>query len=659
MGDIAQILGVTTTNDGGPPPPAPAAPPRAMKLQGLPKDVVDLLGTTTSSNNWDGGAMELPTSVPASSYRAQQLDKKDAVVKVGNMWISASKPARKWVWAPFSSSARTDGLLLHHWVRNVEYPDYPYARFDIHLDPVTYNTDEEYRTYLQDPDWSKGETDQLLELAKRFELRWPVIYDRWIELFGHNGTSDMDTPRHRKIEDLQHRYYSVAAILMQTRISHEAAAEALSLASQTAATAAAAATAETGIEDSKRATDALLVETAAARALATADPQHQPVMHNIGSGTSNKVVFDLNYERERRSHMEALWNRTKEEEIEEAELRKELKLVEAQLRKMKKSGAHILAAGGALSSAASSKNPSRAATPVQIGGGIGSGDPAAVPALLDQAFATTAPTAAAGTPYLQSGRLLPPTIGGTAGINKTLRNRMDEVLEEMGISVNPLPTKRVCDLYDTVRKDILTLLVIQKTALQKEGLLASKRLKLAKRGGNVRVVDEETLLGIAPSQPASTTQSLGARTGAKVARGSAKTGKTGTGSSGKIKGTAKPKTAVDPSAVRVEVKKDTVTTSNAVKQVPASTTPGVKQIRKPAAPGTKRNRKSGDTDQKTLLPASATTAATTGTAPVVAVAVPQVQPDTEASAAVGQLESQSGAGDTKPPSKKRAKKSTV
>ena len=49
------------------------------------------------------------------------------------------------------------------------------------------------RERLQDPDWTKGETDYLLELTRRFELRWPVIYDRWSEHFEYGSpTSDTE-----------------------------------------------------------------------------------------------------------------------------------------------------------------------------------------------------------------------------------------------------------------------------------------------------------------------------------------------------------------------------------------------------------------------------------------------------------------------------------
>lgn len=48
----------------------------------------------------------------------------------------------------FSNSARRDGVQLQHWVRDdVEYTDYPFARFNRKVEIVRY-TDEEYRQYL-------------------------------------------------------------------------------------------------------------------------------------------------------------------------------------------------------------------------------------------------------------------------------------------------------------------------------------------------------------------------------------------------------------------------------------------------------------------------------------------------------------------------------
>lgn len=159
-------------------------------------------------------------------------------------------------------------------------------------------------------------------------------------------------------------------------------------------------------------------------------------------------------------------------------MRQELKNIEAQLRKLKKSGVHT-------SRTAAS---SRATTPVHD----------VSPAAIDKALASAAPVPTAGTPYLQSARLVPPPCGGTTGLNKALLAKLHEILGEMNISPHPIPTQKVCDLYDSVRKNILLLLALQKCANQKEGLLQSKRLALGKRTTSTTIVDEETLLGIEP-----------------------------------------------------------------------------------------------------------------------------------------------------------------
>jgi DNA methyltransferase 1-associated protein 1 len=546
MSDIAQILGgIKNAAPPVKPPPRPKGhhPSRASRMAAGNQALQALVGSRSNNKQDDEDTLmtaALPPIVPsfftASSTVESQHESTTAVattattttaqptIKVGNKWIHTQKPARKWIWTNFASSARNDGLLLNHWVRaGVEYPDYPYAKFDVHLDPLVY-TEEEYFAKLQHDSWTKSETDQLLELARIFELRWPVIYDRWFDKFHYRVTKDNNVPNEsdndddndekqqqqqqqpvvamvsRNIEDLQHRYYSVAAILLQHRIAQETAAEAKVLEGSTP---------DPGAEDPKEAADQLLRDTAVARTVAASDPKHQPLIQNIGTGSSNKI-FDLAYEKERREHLEKMWHRSKVEEAEEANLRKELRLVETQLRKLKKTGGHIIAAadtkpkagqggGTASTSAASSRDASRAASPFEAPSDAMEVNSNAQ--LLDKAFASTAPVPTSGTPYLQSGRLAPPAIGGVMGLNKTLLARMESVLGELKVPHRPIPTKRVCDLYDHVRKDLLTLLTLQKILLQKEGQLHSKRVKYAKMGGTIQVADEDTALGIPKPKP--------------------------------------------------------------------------------------------------------------------------------------------------------------
>eukprot|EP00980_Cylindrotheca_fusiformis_P004768 scaffold1019_cov123-Cylindrotheca_fusiformis.AAC.8 len=544
MNDVSQILGGDAPASGGSRESsrwevkAGQDPSKAMGMTGVSREVMHLLG-----GKQDPKSAALPPIVPTFTTKdSQETESADKAVKVkvGNKWISSDKPARKWTWAPFASSSRTDGALFNHWVRaNVEYTDYPYAKFDIHLDQVSYS-DEEYAKYLKSDRWTKSETDNLMELARKFELRWAVIHDRWFDFY-HSEASG-DNPISRTIDDLQQRYYSVAAILSQIRISHEAAVEAQKLS---------AIIPDQSAPDAKERTEAVLLETAAAKSLARSNLKNQPLMNTIGTGTSNKM-FDAAFERERRTQIDHMWNRTKEEELEEIELRKELKVIEAQLRKLKKMGGHIIAssqtasAGASrLNSAASSRNPSRAVSPVP-GANI-----ADSPVVLDQSFASTAPIPMPQNPFLQSGRLAPPAIGGAAGLNKTLLTKMDQTLNEMKIPPRPIPTKRVCDLYDSVRKNVLTLLTLRKMVMQKEGNIQSKRVKLSKmRGGESHVPDEEALLGIA-SPTAAPTSSPATGKGSKSkgakskASGSSKTKATGQGKSGGQKNTAQKSKYVD------------------------------------------------------------------------------------------------------------------
>lgn len=507
--------------------------------------------------------------------------------KVGNKLIPSTKRARSWTWAPFVSSSRTDGSMFSHWVRsNIHYDDYPYAKFDIHMDPLTYSSSE-YDNYLQSETWTRSETDRLVEMARSYECRWTIIFDRFC---CHDASST------RKIEDLQHRYYGLGAILSQVRISREASIEARELSAAVAAKIAGVNNTTTsdvqihstsiGVQgpsedtQAQEKTDAIL-EAAAARALATSAKQHQPLITHVGTGTSNKM-FDYVRERERRQHLDRLWKRSKEDEVEELQLRKELKTIEAQLRKLKKNGGHILAAGisskqirtstssglpNQLSKASTSRASSRSATPVaqatlgdiriDPSNNIKSNNNVAENSqVLDEYFASTAPVPMPQYPYLQSGRLAEPS-----GMKKSHLARMDQVLAELGISSRPIPTKRVCDLYDSVRKDTLTLVTLQKMISQREGQLQSKRLKLCKLGGNMlatedKVLDEERLFGIAPHpKPASSATS------------STSNSNTSRGRSTKRKGTAVGGKSKAPRKVNKDSKNVTSSTTTKKKTV--------------------------------------------------------------------------------------------
>ena len=86
----------------------------------------------------------------------------------------------------------------------MEYADYPYSKFNTKIDVVVYSEDE-YKNLLNVPGWSRSETDHLMYLCLKFDLRWPVIVDRY----------SLSPPR--TTEDLQERYYSIVSKIKSHR----------------------------------------------------------------------------------------------------------------------------------------------------------------------------------------------------------------------------------------------------------------------------------------------------------------------------------------------------------------------------------------------------------------------------------------------------------
>ncbi|PWN20577.1 hypothetical protein BCV69DRAFT_282786 [Microstroma glucosiphilum] len=135
------------------------------------------------------------------------------------------KKATGWQWKPFKNPARPDDLVLYHWVPAKEgessktttdpqsaEKDYSHAVFNTSSGVYTYSSDE-YSQHLRDDDWTREETDYLIELCTMYDLRFVIIADRW------------DFPatahKHRTMEDLKARYYAICRRLIRSRISVE------------------------------------------------------------------------------------------------------------------------------------------------------------------------------------------------------------------------------------------------------------------------------------------------------------------------------------------------------------------------------------------------------------------------------------------------------
>ncbi len=148
---------------------------------------------------------------------------------------------------PFVNPARKDGLVLKHWRRKRDPsvttfaapedgidvsmthgqskppqtdPAYYYAKFNVKVSGPQYD-ETQYNTHLRSDDWSKEETDYLVDLAPAYDLRWPIIADRYdfqppvsTESSTPEGTALATKSKERTMEDMKARYYDVASKVM-------------------------------------------------------------------------------------------------------------------------------------------------------------------------------------------------------------------------------------------------------------------------------------------------------------------------------------------------------------------------------------------------------------------------------------------------------------
>ncbi|EIM23861.1 hypothetical protein E3Q22_02750 [Wallemia mellicola] len=115
---------------------------------------------------------------------------------------------RKWRQSEISNPGRSDDLKASIWKRSDEDDDqvFSFSEYNTSSQAYSYSQDE-YDRMLQDITWSKDETDYLVNLIHEFDVRWPVIWDRYEWRSG------------RTLEDLKARYFDICRKLIQSRIS--------------------------------------------------------------------------------------------------------------------------------------------------------------------------------------------------------------------------------------------------------------------------------------------------------------------------------------------------------------------------------------------------------------------------------------------------------
>lgn len=194
------------------------------KIDGITRELHALLGDNAPSiavAHHDGGGDEGQQGSydldPSSASRRPKFVKR------------RDRKVRGWEQAAFRNPARKDDLVLKHWVARDDQQDrddiedgmgdssesaalaprrYGFAKFNASSGVYSY-TNDEYTQHLRDDDWTKDETDHLMELCAAYDLRFVVIADRW------------EMPRARSIEDLKARYYAICRRLIRNRVAIE------------------------------------------------------------------------------------------------------------------------------------------------------------------------------------------------------------------------------------------------------------------------------------------------------------------------------------------------------------------------------------------------------------------------------------------------------
>ncbi|KAJ8346157.1 hypothetical protein SKAU_G00303500 [Synaphobranchus kaupii] len=354
-----------------------------------------------------------PQGMPREVYALLYSDKKDAPPLLpsdttqGYRTAKAKlgcKKVRPWKWMPFTNSARRDGVVLYHWrLLTEEGKDYAWSKYNKTVQVPVYS-EQEYQQHLNDDGWTKSETDHLLDLAQRFDLRFIVIHDRY----------DHQQYRKRSVEDLKERYYSVCAKLAKLRPS--------------------------------------------------------------AGGVSDNYVFDASHERRRKDQLERLFNRTPEQVAEEEYLVQELRKMETQKKERARVAQDVQKLITAADTSAETQCAKRKATKRKLPHKLGA-ETAVVPETTGIKF----PDCRSSGVTLRSQRMKLPTSVGQKKIKA-----IEQILAELEVDVNPIPTEEVVQMYNDLRSDLVLLYQLKQalgSCQYEEQTLRHRHDALLKMGG--------------------------------------------------------------------------------------------------------------------------------------------------------------------------------
>nr|CAG4651861.1 EOG090X076S [Triops cancriformis] len=295
------------------------------------------------------------------------------------------RKVRPWKWMPFTNPARKDGAVFHHWRRVTdEAKEYPFAKFNKQVQVVSY-TDMEYQQHLQSDSWSRAETDYLMELCRRFDLRFVVIHDRW----------DRNRFSVKSVEDLKDRYYEICNALAKARV-----------------------------------------------------PPNVP--------EPKLIYFDADHEKRRKEQLKRLYERTTEQTEEEQMLLNELRKIEARKKDRERKTQDLQKL---ISAADSGTNPTSDAAKGEKKQAASQRKKTQTPVRAKLEALPVIDTTGIKFPdfktsgvSLRSQRMkLPPSVG------QKKAKAIEQLLQELGLELNPIPTEDVCNSFNELRSEMVLL----------------------------------------------------------------------------------------------------------------------------------------------------------------------------------------------------------
>jgi DNA methyltransferase 1-associated protein 1 len=347
-------------------------------------------------------------------------------------------------------AAVTDPLQITHWERDDNArnaADYPFAKFNRRIDVVRYDgTDAEYERACVAEGWTRGETDRLLDLCERFDLRFPIVTDRFNA--GEDGCGYAVAPRAtRTEEELKDRYYTMSRAVLLARC-------------------------------------ATVQESAAVRS------------------TNNvfRAEYDRAHEEKRKERYNSLYRRSQAQlegerliwtELTRLEhLRKRLEKEERQAKRAQRRAERT--ARGQGGSAADA-----AATPAAVGRGArlaakarrGPVIAAAPPVVLAHAASGPAAVSRPGRPSLASAAFLAPI----TGVPVRVARKVDASLESLDLGLLPMPTAEVTRRFVELRQLIAQQLEVGR---QVDKVAAETRALQEKKTALAAIADKMAQVGV-------------------------------------------------------------------------------------------------------------------------------------------------------------------